>query len=60
MRKLNTAEKLLEEYPFNEAKKQKFDLIKTKLNVRLYDNKTCYEILKELFGYLRKLGKKVK
>ena len=63
---LNTAEKLLEKSPYNEAKKQKFDLIRTKLNVPLSEDKTCYENriffncdTKELLVYLRMLGKVV-
>ena len=57
---MNTTEKLLEKYPCNEARKRKLDLVKTKLNVRLSENKTCYENkiflnqdTKELFGYLK-------
>ena len=65
MKKLNTTEKLLEK-SCNEAKERKLDLIKTKLNVRLPEDKTCYENrtffnrdTKELFGFLRLLCKEV-
>ena len=66
MKKLNTAEKLLEKDHCNEATKRKFDLIKTKLNGNLSEDKTCYENkiflnrdTKELFGYLKILGKEI-
>ena len=66
MKKLNTAEKLLEKDHCNEAWKRKFDLIKTKLNGNLSEDKTCYENkiflnrdTKELFGYLKILGKEI-
>ena len=66
MKKLNTAEKLLEKHPCNEAMKRKFDLTKTKLNVRISEDKTCYENKiflnrnnKEQFEYWKTLGKEV-